>query len=218
MIQLITKQQIAKYEKMPESIPDEDIFPHILDAQQFDTIPVLPDNLLNAVEAVMLSKPQQWNKNKAYVEGNIVWFGDTRKWYKAAADNSNSQPPSDNWEDCELMNFYEQYLQPFIVYHAYYRFFAYHGTNVTQFGLRVINEESSVAVSGTVRADKLGDLSSKRNVAILKISKQLEEISYTLDGTKYPMDGGEKKKLRPKVQIFQVGGRHKTSKRKWDCQ
>jgi hypothetical protein len=218
MTPLITKQQIAAYEVLSENIDDDLINPHILDAQQFDTIPVMPDALLRAIEVQILSKIQQWNKNKNYTIGDAVWYGNERRFYKATSANSNSLPPSGDWANFELMNFYETYLVPFLAYSFYYRFFAYHGINVTQYGTREMVEETSREITDRRRADKLGDLRNKISMVTIKMSKALSSVNNTFDGVAYPFDSGESTRLKPKVQIFQLGGRHKTSKRKWDSQ
>lgn len=220
MILLITKQQINKYERLSENIADDVINPHILDAQEYDVEPVLPNALLNAIAAVILAKPQQWNKNKTYATDNVVWFGEPKMWYKATAANTNSEPGGENedWGACELMNFYEQYLVRFLSFKTCYRFIADHGINITQFGVREMVEDSSREISDRRRGAKLGDLNSKANLAAEKISKALAVAKDTFDGVKYTADKGETSRPRPKVNIYQVGGRNKNCNRKWDCQ
>lgn len=215
MTPIITKQQIAKYVQLSENIDDEQINPFILDAQQYDTIPILPDTLLNAIEAQVMLKLQQWNKNKTYSIADAVWFGSERRFYLATTEHSNSVPPSGNWKAFELMNFYEQYLQPFLAFSFYYRFIAYHGANVTQFGIRQMREDSSDEISDKRRAEMLGDICSKKDVWVLKMSKALNDAKYTFNGVKYAVDNGERTHLKPKVKIFQLGGRHRNSRRLW---
>ena len=217
MTPLITKEQVKKFNpKLPTNISDDEINGYILDCQQFDVISVLPDALLNAIEVQILLKIQQWKRTEAYSIGEAVWFGDSRKYYLADAVNTDSQPPSVNWEAFELMNFYYEYLLPLMAFGAYYRFIAYHGTNITQFGLTTpIDPQGTFQpTSSQDRAAMLGDINNKKNVWTLKISKKLNAVNYTFDAVKYPGDDCESSAIKIKPQIFQLGGRGNT-KRTW---
>lgn len=210
MTPLITKEQVKKWNsKLPENIAASEIDASILDAQQYDIISVFPDALLQAIEVQILTRIQQWNRNQTYAVDAAVWLGAPRKFYKAIASNTDSQPPSANWEDFELMNFYEEYLQPLLAYSAFYRFVAYHGLNLTQFGATkpVDPDGTFESISATERASILGDVNSKKNVWDLKCSKKLNAVAYTFDGVVYTVDDGESSRIKIRPKIFQLGGR-----------
>jgi len=152
MIPLITKQQIAKFVTLSENVSNLDVDSFIKDAQEFDTISVFPTTLLEAIETNIRARIQQWNKNETYAIGAIVLY-DT--YYTSLASNTNSQPPSANWEDNELMNFYAHYLQPFIAYSFYYRFIAYHGAKITPSGLKEVVDDTTQIISDKRRAEML---------------------------------------------------------------
>ena len=116
MIPLITKEQIGKYVTLSNNISNLDIDTFILDAQEFDTINVLPIALLNAIESKVKSKIQQWNKNVEYNVDDIVIL---ETYFTCKNTNTNSRPTNSDWKDNELMNFYVEYLQPFIAYSFY---------------------------------------------------------------------------------------------------
>lgn len=210
MTKLITKQQIGRFVTLSENISDLDIDMFIRDAQEFDTISVLPAGLLNAIEAKVMAKIQQWNKNKTYSTGDLVLF---ETYYTALAGNTDSQPPSSDWQANELMNFYAEYLLPFIAYSFYYRFIAYHGVKITQAGLKQLVDDTSINVSDKMRGEMLGDIKSKLNVWTGKISKKLNDVSYTFDGVQYLPSVDQKMHLKPQIKIYALGSRNYNDRR-----
>jgi len=218
MTPLITKQQIGKYVTLTENVSDLDVDMFIRDAQEFDTIPVFPIALMNAISAKVLAKIQQWNKNKTYAIDDIV-FLDT--YFTALASNTDSQPPSSDWEANELMNFYVEYLQPFIAYSFYYRFIAYHGVKITQGGLKQLVDDTTTNVSDKMRGEMLGDIKSKLNVWTGKISKKLNDVDYTFDGVQYLPETGKSTHIKSRLRLYALGSR--TDRNKYcppfnDCQ
>lgn len=201
MIALITKQQIGKYVALSENINDINIDSFIKDAQEFDTINVFPLALLTAIETQVRNNIAQWNKNETYLASDKVLFS---TYYNSLSTNTNSEPPSADWEDFELMNFYLQYLQPFIAYSFYYRFIAYFGANVTPSGLKEIVDETMQIVSDKRRSEMLGDIKSKVNVWSNRVSKKLNDVKYTFDGVKYTPESGVK--IKQGVRIYALGG------------
>lgn len=214
MIPLITKQQLSSATAMPDSVKDNEAEGYIRDAQENELIPVLPDLLLRAIAVQVLSKLQQWNKNKAYITGDKVFFskpaeGISKWYYKATANNTDSQPPSVNWGDFELMNFYEGYIVPYHALCAYYRFLAYHGVNINQYGLNVPTDPEGTfqPASDGQRSAILGDIRNRMNVAKARMTKKLSEVSNTFDGTLYTTDSGDSKNQKIKPKIFGLGNK-----------
>lgn len=201
MIPLITKQQIGKYVQLSENIDDLDIDSFIKDAHEFDTINVFPIALLDAIALQVGNNIAQWNKNTTYNAGDKVLFG---VYYNSLSTNTNSEPPSADWEDYELMNFYLQYLQPFISYSFYYRFIAYLGAKVTPSGLKEVVDETMQIVSDKRRGEMLGDIKNKVNIWTGKISKKLSDVDYTFDGVRYAPEDG--KRIKQGVRIYALGG------------
>jgi hypothetical protein len=210
MIKLITKQQIGRFVTLSENISDLDIDMFIRDAQEFDTISVFPIALINAIEAKVLAKIQQWNKNRSYGVDDLVLF---ETYYAALASNTDSQPPSSDWQANELMNFYAEYLLPFIAYSFYYRFIAYHGVKITQAGLKQLVDDTSINVSDKMRGEMLGDIKSKLNVWTGKISKKLNDVYYTFDGVQYLPEIGKHTHLRPQIKVYALGARNYNDRR-----
>jgi hypothetical protein len=194
---MITKEQIGKYVNLSQNIDDLDVKSIIYDAITFDTVSVLPENLLTAIKNV--GNVEQWNLRKAYVIGDIILYNE--KYYTAIANNTGSKPPSSDWEDNELMNFYLEYLVPFIALSFNYRFLASHGAKITQSGITQHIGADFQPVSDKFRGEMLGDARNKTNIVTAKMSKKLEDVDYTFDGVAYPQAC---KKVKAKIKIWGV--------------
>jgi len=206
MLKLVTRIELSKYVALNDNIKESAIEQHILDAQKFNLYPAFPDNMLHAIEANILAGIPQWMPNKAYsVNDKIVWSG---IYYKALSVNTNSEPPSIKWGSLELMNFHSEFLIPFIAYHFYYRFVAYHGVNVTPFGLRTPVEETSQPIDNNTRGLILADMNNKINMQIALINKKLDDVKYTFDGVKYDTDKNETQHVKQKMRLWGVGNTH----------
>lgn len=201
---LVTKQQVSKYVTLSENISDLDVDMFIREADEFDTISVFPTALINAIKANLITKIQQWNKNKSYSENDIVIFN---TYFTAKNDNSDSQPPSNDWKDNELMNFYLEYLVPFISYSFYYRFIAYHGAKITQAGIIQTIGDTFQPVTDKHRGEMLGDIKNKINICAAKANKKMNDVRFIFDGIHYPLDSC-KKGVKANVKIYALGERN----------
>lgn len=102
----------------------------------------------------------------------------------------------------ELVSFFNTYLKPFLVCKAYARVLLWHGRNLSQYGLRVNQEDTSTEVSDKARGEMIADAQSKANVYWAKISGNLKVTSYTYDGIIY--SNSCTLKSRPKTRISAV--------------
>ena len=207
MTPLITKQQIGKFVTLSENIDDLLIDTFIRDAQEFDTISVFPIALLNAISLNVEARIQQWKRTETYSVGSIVYYESPpdKFYFTCLTINTDSQPPNVNWEDNELMNFYRNYLQPFIAYSFYYRFIAYHGAHITESGITEIVGEGVQTISDRRRGEILGDIKSKVNVWTGKISKKLNDVNFTFDDVQYLPESGKNTRIKQGVRIYALG-------------
>lgn len=201
---LITKAQIANYVTLTQNIADLDVNSFISDTQEFDTVNVFPEALLQAISDE-LDIATNWAIATAYVTGNIVLNG---TYFTAISNNTGSEPPSANWEDNELLNFYLQYLLPFMAFHFYYRFIAYHGAKITQSGITQQTGDTFEQVSDTTRSRMLGDIKSKMNVWTNKVNKKLKDVNWTFDTVQYLPEDGKNKRVKQGVRIYALGSRN----------
>lgn len=201
----ITKTDFPDYAQMTSNIESRFITNAVNDAYNFDTLPVLPDTMLANI-VTYLAAATTWSAVTAYVVGNKVVSGG--RYYTCLINNTNSIPTSSNanWSETELMAFYVDYIKPYIVMSAYSRFLFWHGANVTQFGLRQNNEETSVEVSDKRRAELLQDIKAKINIYLSNLNKEFDDVSGVFDGTTYTIDTYDNNEpTRTGAQIWGVG-------------
>lgn len=99
----------------------------------------------------------------------------------------------------QLIAFYEAYVKPVLVLNAYRRFLLVHGINITQFGSRVNNEETSNEISDKRRGEIMADAESKANVYLAKMSAALKAASYTYDTIVYQYACADKPKAKTRI-------------------
>ena len=220
MIPLISKQEIGNFVTLSENLSDLNIDSFLKDAQEFDTISVFPVELLEAIELKIIAKIQQWKRTETYAIGDIVFYESPpdKYYFTCLTSNTDSQPPSVNWGDNELMNFYRNYLQPFIAYSFYYRFIAYYGAQITQSGIvDIIDNSVMQVVSDKRRGEMLGDIKSKVNVWTGKISKKLNDVNYTFDSVQYLPESGKSTRIKQGVRIYALGSNRNNQSIKDRC-
>ena len=105
----------------------------------------------------------------------------------------------------ELQIFLDTYVKPYLILGSYEKFLLWHGRNISQFGLRENNEDTSNAISDKARAEMMADIRRKTNITLLAMNKHLSDVSYTLDGVVYDFNTCEVAKGKPKFGFKQVG-------------
>lgn len=113
------------------------------------------------------------------------------------AEISTQASPAD-----ELETFRVSYVVPLLVCFAYKRFLLWQGRNVTQYGIRQINEDTSVEVSDKARGELIDDIKSKINVYLTRFYNALKDADYTFDGVAYDFSIKNRKQI---LKIRAVG-------------
>jgi hypothetical protein len=110
--------------------------------------------------------------------------------YKSLSANVGLSPDTNplDWEVNQLGTFFYNFLRQFLVFSSYGRFLLWIGTNLTQYGLREINEETSVAVSDQRRAELITDIKQKANIWLTRLRNELCEVNFTFDNVNYNID------------------------------
>jgi len=105
----------------------------------------------------------------------------------------------------ELTAFLNEYVKPYLICGAYEKFLLWHGRNVSQFGLRENQEDTSTPISDKARAELIADVRRKTNVYLLSMNDRLNDVSYTFDGVVYDFTSCDVAKSKPKIGMKQVG-------------
>jgi hypothetical protein len=197
---LIDKQYLATLFVFSVNIPDWLINQHIQDAQQFALAPVLPQALTGAVFAEAISNPKRWNRTTNYAIGDKV--ESAGKYYVAVANNSDSAPPSADWADAETMNFWAQYVKPFVAADAYWKYLLWAGVNVAPQGLRVGSEPTSQPLSDKQRGEIMKAAEQRKYFYQSAMIEALQAADWTLDGVVYGQNSCAKPKGGNKFGII----------------
>ena len=104
----------------------------------------------------------------------------------------------------ELITFFEDFVKPYLVLCAYKRFALLHGINVTQFGFRVNNEDTSNETDKEKLANLMADALHKSNVYLARLTDGLKDADYTFDNIVYSFNNCETTKPRAKTRIKAV--------------
>ena len=108
----------------------------------------------------------------------------------------------------ELKLFLDDYIKPYLICGAYEKFLLWHGANISQFGLRQNNEDTSDEISDKRRGELLADIRRKTNTYQSIMNRELKVSNYTFDGTIYTFfDDIYKTKSKRNLGIMQVGAK-----------
>lgn len=88
----------------------------------------------------------------------------------------------------ELNALFTGYLKELLLHQTYMRMFPQHGVNVTQYGVRVNNEDTSNEVSSSQRAEIIRNENSIINILTARLMTYGDAAEWTFDGTKYEFD------------------------------
>jgi len=102
----------------------------------------------------------------------------------------------------ELLEWFTDYLKPFLVCKAYARLLLWQGRNVTQFGLRVNNEETSSELTDKNRAELIADIEHKCNVYLARLTDNLKDTDYTYDLIVYEQSCQTKPRAKTRIKAI----------------
>lgn len=208
----LTKFDFKGYFKLTDNVPDGDIDIAVNDAYNFEILNTLPDALMEDIKEVLLINPIQWNKSKTYAVGDKIFYDGV--YYRALQINTDSEPSSSNtdWAEIQLMSFWTDYVKPYFRACAYYNFLNWHGANVTQYGLRQNQEDTSQEVSDKRKGELMASVAGKKDSYLARLTKRFDDMANTFDGTQYQYDSGDTRELNQGVRIWGVGKTQKKFK------
>lgn len=85
----------------------------------------------------------------------------------------------------QLTLFLINYVKDFLVYAAFSRFLAYHGSIVAQNGIREYVDNTSQPISDIARAQLIKEAEKDMKIALSVMMKAASDASYTWDGVTY---------------------------------
>lgn len=203
---LINKIDIQQFTQFTQNIEDR-IFNHnILDGQEFDLKPVIGNKMFDALILAAPNGYSNWNALTAYAVNDLIVDGSSV--YIAINPNTGNQPslnPAD-WSVNELGTFFLNFLKPFLVFVSYGNFLLWAGTNLTQYGIVQIDEDTSEQITDQRRAELIANVKKKSNIWLSRLKRQMCEVNETFDSVNYSQtDGDFKANPRKTFNIRPVG-------------
>ena len=164
--------------------PTAQIEQQVILAQTLDVKNELPKELIEDINNAILANPQQYRTNRTYVEGDKVFYNGV---YYIALDAIavNEAPPSADWGDYELMNFYNVYVKRWLAGCTMKRYMPYLGLHGTQWGLEQFQQEGFGQVSDKRRAELLNSIAGQTSAYENEMINYLNDVNWTLDGVVY---------------------------------
>ena len=151
---MITKNYIVDSElPINANVSDNKVNPYLSPARK-QLKEILDADLYSALQSLYDDGVKEWSKNNSYSTDDKVIhseLGELKMW-KAAQDNSNSEPTTANaanWDELDLGTFLVGYVQPFLAHHVFYAYAVNGGVNITHQGLQVVSNETAQPLGGS---------------------------------------------------------------------
>lgn len=109
----------------------------------------------------------------------------------------------------ELSNFLNNNIKPYLISGAYEKFLLWHGNNISQFGIRNNNEDTSQQISDRTRGELIADVRRKTNAYQAIFKRELFRADYTFDGVAYTFfdDMYKRENAKRNIGMFQLRGK-----------
>ena len=187
---IINKQQLSIVPKWTNNIKDEWINPIIFETCEVrfrDTISKTLYDAMAASVGVILDGTQgnDWDITVTYNAGAIVKYQGL--YYVALNTVTGGNAPDTNadWQVYELINFWSEFVVPYLCYEAYKSYLIWAGKHIAMGGVRRHLDNTSTEVSGEDLGVLLGDLKYTVGVKYTKMNNELNAKNYTFDGVQY---------------------------------
>jgi hypothetical protein len=210
MKEVFNKSDLSIVPRWTDNIKNEWINPFITEscAVNFrDSISfTLYDAIANLVNPIVSgAQGLVWDSDDTYTSGSIVLF-DSR-YYVAQTNILAAQPnPSLNsdWAQNSLINFWQDYMKPYLVYECYKSFILWHGKHVAQGGFRKHIDNTSSEINEGELSYLIGDLKNKVSLKNYAMMNFLNSVEYTFNNVKYEVNGNAKQGTKQQISIFAV--------------
>jgi hypothetical protein len=212
---LIKKAFFNQYVQFTQNIEDRILSPHIETAETMKVRPIIGDALYTAMRRISDIDPGAWDSATSYPSGEyvIVENGELQQLYVSLRPTTGDDPkisPLD-WKLSELGTFWIQHVRPWVVMESFAEFLVWHGTNVTQYGLRTMFEDSSMAIDADTRAVLLSNVNGKARFYRSAMQNRLADVQWTFDNTSYSVNRKDYKRDTAPFKIRAIGKKRNTS-------
>lgn len=208
MINIIKKQDLAIVPRWTDNIKDEWINPFITQSCELDFYDTLSQTLYNAIANLVVNilagtQGLPW-VDGSYSIDDIVTYNGVYYIVNSPVTVGENPPTTNNkYTISELLNFWANFVKPFLVYSSYKRFLLWHGKHISMGGVRKHSDPTSFEVNADELTYLLADLRQIVSVKQSKMYQQLKQVDYTFDGVKY-LTNDNVKKPNKGLNIFAV--------------
>jgi len=208
MINIIKKQDLAIVPRWTDNIKDEWINPFITQSCELDFYDTLSQTLYDAIANLVVdilagTQGLPW-VDGSYSIDDIVTYNGVYYIVNSPVTVGENPPTTNNkYTVSELLNFWANFVKPFLVYSCYKRFLLWHGKHISMGGVRKHNDPTSFEVNADELTYLLADLRQIVSVKQSKMYQQLKQVDYTFDGVKY-LTNDNVKKPNKGLNIFAV--------------
>lgn len=184
---LIQKTQFKDYVDFSDNIPDKKLNYQIDASQIFDFKTIVPKAFYDAIVSMVDINIKQWSRTTPYSIGDKIYSPENQQKYIALRSTTGDEPSvsSSDWQEIELYTLFDNHLKPFLICSAFSRYLLWTGRNISQFGIRTNNEDSSTEISDKARAELIADIENQSVYYWSGFLKQIKCDSYTYDGVTY---------------------------------
>lgn len=162
---------------------------------------LVPSTLYDDIVAVYALSA--WSNAATYASGDKVVLSD--RGYEANQSTSAGQSPLTHpakWDEIEMYSVWRDYIKPFLCWQAYAKFLPFHGTFVSQGGMKQHVDLSSEPVPADKLAIAIQNAQSTADGYYMDFQKYLSDNANTIDGTVYVFTGTTT--FKPKIGIRMI--------------
>ena len=191
MKNVFEKSDLSIVPRWTDNIDDKWINPFITQTCQIafrDSISTtLYDAIATLVEPILAgTQGNAWTAPTTYSSGVSVLYNGIY-YISNASVSPNENPPSSNakWDVSEKLNFWSEFMKPYLVYACYKSFIIWHGKHISQGGIRKHTDNTSFEVDAENLAVLINDLKGYISVKETQMMNTLNRVEYTFDSIVY---------------------------------
>lgn len=186
---IVRKADFSEFVEFTQNIPDNKINPHINTTQVKLIRPVLGQTLYTAVLAVGDASPVEWAAGTAFSAAGLYAYKDNVMYVSLQATTGDDPATSPlYWSSNPIGTFWLVYVKPWAVFECFAKFLLWHGKNITQFGIRIQTDDTSIQVTGSERADLIDDVNTSAGTYKSLMLNYLCDVEWTIDSVVYTVD------------------------------
>lgn len=201
---LLTPEHIAIFAQFSLNVPPTHIEPYIRNTEALRLVPIIGDTMYADLNALYANLIGEWDNTTTYSPNDVVLInnGVIIEVYQALVGNTWVNPIGNplTWQLKELGVLFENYIKPFAALATMREFLVFHGVNVTQFGLRVPDESTSLPADGATRGRMIDQIKAHEQAYLNKLKNYLCDKQWTFDNVKYSVNCSDYNN-KPKIRI-----------------